>query len=160
MGCSEDILDCVKSVRIRSFSDSYFPAFGLNTDWIHCQCGNIRTRNTPNTDTFYAVLAIFSTSYVRSIYILYPESNLWESYWITDQNNLLNFVDILQFNQKMLKNLPLNWERNDLLCKSPYSLQIRENADQKKLHILDTFQAVRGFREVLIDTYFKGNMRL
>ena len=106
------------------------------------------------------MLAIFSTSYVRSIYILYPESNLWESYWITDQNNLLNFVDILQFIQKMLKNLPLNWERNDLLRKSPYSLQIRENTDQKKLHILDTFQAVRGFREVLIDTYFKDNVRL
>ena len=44
---------CVKSVRIRSYSGRYFPAFGLNTD--QSECGKIRTRITPNTDTFYAV---------------------------------------------------------------------------------------------------------
>ena len=27
-----DVLDCVKSVRIWSYSGSYFPAFGLNTE--------------------------------------------------------------------------------------------------------------------------------
>ena len=54
----------VKSVRIRSFFGLYFPAFGLNTDRygvslrIHSECGKIRTRKTPNTDTFYAVVSI------------------------------------------------------------------------------------------------------
>ena len=38
---------CVKCVRIRTYSGPYFPSLGL--------CGNIRTRITPNTDTFYAV---------------------------------------------------------------------------------------------------------
>ena len=51
----------VKSVRIRSYSDPHFPAFGLNAErygvFVHIQskCGKMHTRITPNTDTFYAV---------------------------------------------------------------------------------------------------------
>ena len=53
--------NCVKSVRIRSFSGPYFPAFGLNTGRyvvslrIQSKCRKIRTRKTPNMDTFHAV---------------------------------------------------------------------------------------------------------
>ena len=52
----------VKGVRIRSYSGLYFPAFGLNTERygvclrIQSECQKIRTRITPNTDTFHAVL--------------------------------------------------------------------------------------------------------
>ena len=52
---------CVKSVRTRSFSDLYFPAFELNTERypvslrVLPECEKIRTRKTPNTDTFHAV---------------------------------------------------------------------------------------------------------
>ena len=51
---------CVKGVCIRSSSGPYFPAFGLNTERfvslrIQSECGKIRTRINPNTDTFYAV---------------------------------------------------------------------------------------------------------
>ena len=55
---------CVKSVHIWSFSDPYFPAFELNTERysvflrLQSECGKIRTRETPNTDTFYAVFTI------------------------------------------------------------------------------------------------------
>ena len=51
----------MKSVRIRSYSGPYFPAFGLNTKRysvsvrIQSECGKIQTRITPNTDTFCAV---------------------------------------------------------------------------------------------------------
>ena len=49
---------CVKRVCIRSYSGPYFPTFGLNTE-IHLrsqsECGKIRTRITPNTDTFHPV---------------------------------------------------------------------------------------------------------
>ena len=51
----------VKSVRIRSFSGPYFPAFGLNTERyglsfrIQPECGKIQTRKTPNMNTFHAV---------------------------------------------------------------------------------------------------------
>ena len=54
-------IHCVKSVRIRSYSGPYFPAFGLNTERysvslrILSKCGKMLTRITPNTDTFYAV---------------------------------------------------------------------------------------------------------
>ena len=47
-----------KSVRIRSFSGPYFPAFGLNTERyslslrIQSECGKIRTTKTPNTVQF------------------------------------------------------------------------------------------------------------
>ena len=53
--------NCVKSVRIRSFSAPYFHAFGLNTErysvspLIQSECRNIRTRKTRNTDTFHIV---------------------------------------------------------------------------------------------------------
>ena len=52
---------CIQSVRIQSYSGPYFPAFGLNTEGhsvslrIKSKCGGIRTRITPNTDTFQAV---------------------------------------------------------------------------------------------------------
>ena len=54
----------VKSVRIRSFSSPYFPAFRLHTERYEVsvrsqsECGQIRTRKTPNTDTFQAVVII------------------------------------------------------------------------------------------------------
>ena len=54
---------CVKSVRIRSYSGPHFPAFGLNTERYsisHAECGKIRTKITPNTDTFYAVKVMHS----------------------------------------------------------------------------------------------------
>ena len=56
--------DCVKSVGIRSYSGPHFAAFGLNTDrygaslHIQSECGKVRTRITPNTDTFYALAVI------------------------------------------------------------------------------------------------------
>ena len=42
---------CMKSVRSRSYPGSYIPSFGLNTE----RCVKIRTRKTPNMDTFNAV---------------------------------------------------------------------------------------------------------
>ena len=52
---------CLKSVRIRRYSGPYFLAFGMNAERysvslrIRSKCRKIRTRITPNTDTFYAV---------------------------------------------------------------------------------------------------------
>ena len=53
-----DISGLVKSIRIRSYSGPYLPAFGLNTERyrvslrIQSKCKKIWTRITPNTDTF------------------------------------------------------------------------------------------------------------
>ena len=52
---------CVKSIRIRSYSGSYFPAFGLNMERygvsfrIQSERGKIGTGMTPNTDTLRSV---------------------------------------------------------------------------------------------------------
>ena len=52
---------CVKSVRIRSYSGPYFPAFGLNKARygvslrVQSEYGKKRTRITPNTNTFHSV---------------------------------------------------------------------------------------------------------
>ena len=53
-----------ESVRSPIFSVLYFPAFGLNTERysvylrIQSECKKIKTRKTPNTDTFHAVFFI------------------------------------------------------------------------------------------------------
>ena len=52
---------CVKKVRIQSFSSPFFPAVGLNAQrhsislCILSECGKIRIREFPNTDTFHTV---------------------------------------------------------------------------------------------------------
>ena len=51
----EKPLHCVKSAHIRSFSGLHFPAFRLNT--------NVNFPKTGNTNTFYAVLAIFTKDF-------------------------------------------------------------------------------------------------
>ena len=62
---------CVKSVGIRSFSDPHFPAFWQNTErWelflsIQFKCEKMRTRKTPNTDTFHAVTRSKITTKMR-----------------------------------------------------------------------------------------------
>ena len=60
---------CVKRICIRSYSGPYFPAFGLNTERngvslrIQSECEKIRTRITPNMDTFYGVKMCLFSSY-------------------------------------------------------------------------------------------------
>ena len=55
-------MHCTKNFRIWSFCAPYIPAFGLNTERyslslsIQSECGKIWTRQTPNTNTFQAVI--------------------------------------------------------------------------------------------------------
>ena len=75
----------VKSVRIRSFTGPYFPAFGLNTErfgvslCIQSECGKIRTRKTPNTGTFHTVHALETLLIVGSLNLLLDFTTSW---WI------------------------------------------------------------------------------
>ena len=57
----------VKSVHIRSFSGSYFSAFGLNAErcgvsleryGIVYKCEKMQTRKIPNMDTSHGVIAV------------------------------------------------------------------------------------------------------
>ena len=67
-------LHCVKVVRIWS---SHFLAFGLNTEIrsalrIQFKCGKKRTRITPNTDTFHAMLCkAFNVPITNSVLLHY-----------------------------------------------------------------------------------------
>ena len=60
-------IHCVQSIRIRSYSGPHFPAFELNTDsysvslCIQSEFGKMRTRITPSTGTFHAVISQFIT---------------------------------------------------------------------------------------------------
>ena len=75
----------MKSVRIRSFAGLYLHIFGLDTERygvslrIHSECGKIRTRKTPNTDTFHAV-------YVKVLLLVtFLEAEIFKlvkTYWI------------------------------------------------------------------------------
>ena len=73
----------VKSVRIRSFSGPYFPAFGQNTDRyarrIQSECGKIRTRKTSNMDTFHAVSA--DSCSAEAHFWSYQSSMIYLCFW-------------------------------------------------------------------------------
>ena len=69
----------VKSIRIWSYSRPYLPAFGLDTARygvslrIQSECRKIRTRITPNTDTFHAVSVMkLLREVTRTLTSLYP----------------------------------------------------------------------------------------
>ena len=62
---SDSLIHCVKSVGIRSFSGADFPAFVSLR--VQSECGEKRTRKTPNTDTFHAVMAYLKSSGVVSL---------------------------------------------------------------------------------------------
>ena len=55
------LIHCVKSVRIRSSSGPYFLAFELSLR-NQSECRKMRTRKTPNMDTFHAVITFKNTS--------------------------------------------------------------------------------------------------
>ena len=69
-------IQCVESVGIRSYSGPYFPAFGLNTERygvslrIQSECEKIRTRITPNTDTFCAAYLTKPTPLIIDLLVL------------------------------------------------------------------------------------------
>ena len=71
----------LKSVRIRSYSGPHFPAFGLNREIygvslrIQSKCGKMRTRITPNTDTFHAVLIKLSRSFFKFPFLIYSNDS-------------------------------------------------------------------------------------
>ena len=63
----------VRSVRIRSFSGPYFPAFGLTERYvvslrIQFECGKIRTGKISETDTFHAVHGNIDKYFPRFLY--------------------------------------------------------------------------------------------
>ena len=84
----ENISYTVKSVRIRSYSGPYFPAFGLNMErysvslCIQSECGKMRTRVSPNWDTFYAVCYIVSITDLKSMQILGNVNSIHQLYYI------------------------------------------------------------------------------
>ena len=65
----------VKSTRVRRFTGPYFSAFGLNTERygvsirIQSECGKIRTRKTPNTETFHTLqMKDYFQNFVREVF--------------------------------------------------------------------------------------------
>ena len=84
----------MKSVHIRSYSGPHFPAFRLNTErygvslHIHSECGKMRTRITPNMDTFYAGNKSFCFDFL--VRTLFPRYDLfswraWFCCWWREQ---------------------------------------------------------------------------
>ena len=77
----------MKSVHIRSFSGPNFRTFELTTErysislCMQSECGEIRTRITPNKDTFYAVLT-FNTEVKPGNYQQQPYFESWRSFSI------------------------------------------------------------------------------
>ena len=74
---------CVKSVHIRSYSGPYLPTFELNSEryrvslCIQSECRKIRTRRTPNRDTFEAMMFQY-----LEMYLLFSMPSLTRYYCI------------------------------------------------------------------------------
>ena len=89
---------CVQSVRIWSYSGPHFPAFELNMDRysvslrIQSECRKMRTRITPNTDTFHAVISQFITKFIHPIYQAIRQWNniTWQIFFF--KNHVANKV--------------------------------------------------------------------
>ena len=87
------LIDCVKSVGIRIYFGSHFSAFGLNTEryglflCIQSECGKMRTRITPNTDTFYAV---------DNLNVFFSENTAKHSNVFLDRTGLIGMKIILK----------------------------------------------------------------
>ena len=64
----------VKSVRMRSYLGPHFPAFWLNMEryrvslHIQSECWKMRTKITPDTDIFHAVLVRSRLGYKETFY--------------------------------------------------------------------------------------------
>ena len=97
-----EVRSCVKSVQIRSFSGPYFPTFGLNSERygvslrIQSECGKMRKRITPNTDTFYAVC---NQNIFRNIVYSEPEkysetcqASIWRSVFLMNRSILRTII--------------------------------------------------------------------
>ena len=88
-------IHCVKNVRVRSFFGPYFPALRLNSDSlsfrIQCECGKIRTRETPNTDTFHAVTRILNYRDHPSLTLIWENVSFVNSLIIIETDIKENF---------------------------------------------------------------------
>ena len=105
----------VKSVRIRTFSGSYFPPFGLNTERygvplrIQPECRKIRTRKTPNTNTFHAVFP--NTIPVTVVFMLKFRSHLRCSIKKVFLKNFAKFTGTLFKKRFWLRCFPVNFAK-------------------------------------------------
>ena len=125
---------CVKSVRILSYSGSYFPAFRLNTEkysvslCIQSKCGKMRTRIIPNTDTFYAVVIFWIHRKCKreslDLCIQLIQVSIFKLLRETSNGRLLrgwlNYVDAFFLESLKQKNFFLNWFQFTLLPNTPW----------------------------------------
>ena len=130
---SNKISQCVKSVCIWSFSGPYFLAFGLNTERyfvslrIQSECGKIRTKQTPNTDSFNVVLM---EKFWKKALKNDKKQNLEKNYSEKKQElALLKKTKIKKSEQRLLKNnikklgyYGRSWRKNQNMIFSQYLL--------------------------------------
>ena len=89
------IIHSVKSVSIRSYYGLHFPAFALNTE-IQSECGKIRTRLTPNTISFYAVITSHGSK-IKSFSNISFDYTLIILGWFSYLTMILSISSIISF---------------------------------------------------------------
>ena len=127
---------CVKSVRIRGYSVSYFPAFGLNAER-YSECWKMRTRITPNTVIFYAVQCthFFHNIFQKSLVIL-ENKKYTILHKINDLISIFRGYFIQQLKKESLKFLQLtHWLCNELsvIIPRPSAKFCKELVSRKRL---------------------------
>ena len=93
---------CVKSVCM-GFPGLYFPAFGLNTEnykvnlRIQSEYKKMRTRKTPNMDTFYTVVFFKANYFIKSWLNLFNGRRNVKNFKLIKGSNTI----VIEFAQKL-----------------------------------------------------------
>ena len=129
------IYHCVQSVRIQSYSGPHFFRIFPHSDWIlrmREHVGKMRTRITPNTDTFYAVFSkneVFENSW----YVLEISRNIFERFCGTIFT---------------LKDLPIRTVKNFFLISVLFSINPLISVGNKRSYILKNKHTAFSYRFV------------
>ena len=116
-------MNCVKVSKYGVFSGPYFPVFSPNT-------GKYGPEITPYLDTFHAVMNVWDILYIPIFHRI--KSSRWQH-----KMHCVKSVQIWSFSWSLFSCIRTEYE--DLRSKPPYSAQIQENTNQKKLCIWTLF---------------------
>ena len=156
-----NIIHCVKSACIWSYSGPYFPVFGLNTERkgvslrIQSKCGKLRTRITPNTDSFYTVITStylpFLSRFPSNLQKKVESKNCLSQHFLTTRKCILKvwtyYWDCVKTHQSQQKLWRFSNYANTFKEKEIFKFFILEYLIQDtSLNLLTGFDDLRYFR--------------
>ena len=128
------IMDCVKRVRIRSYSGPYFSRIFPHSDWIR----KMRTRITPNTDSFYAL--VFSWRLFIWLFKVLEWNNHIKGLWLLNCDSIKAFIIKRHFSHDiklvMRPNAFISYLPSNIWVKYTHQNEVRSQSKHKAVFLL------------------------